>query len=305
VSLDAPSSLAAREKRCVITGTGGYVGSRIAQRFRNDGWQVVRLSRSAAAAPDVVSFQLGQEVSPSALAGASTLIHCAHDFRPSKWNDIHAVNVVGAERLFHAAKQAGVERAVFISSVSAFAGCRSLYGQAKLHVEEIARSIGGWVIRPGLVWGNRPGGLFGRVVRAVNRIPIVPLPAGGPQIQYLVNDADLSEIVCRAAGCAPRSPNAPVTVAHPRPWLFRDLVREVARVLDRRPLLFPVPWRTVWLPLRLGEAVGIPVGFNSDNLVSFVHQHPNPTFDAAEVFGIQCREFRLDSAWVSSLASAG
>jgi hypothetical protein len=61
---------------------------------------------------------------------------------------------------------AGVRRLVFISTISAFDGCRSFYGKGKLEVERITHSLGGWVIRPGLLYGEKPGGMLGRLVGA-------------------------------------------------------------------------------------------------------------------------------------------
>jgi nucleoside-diphosphate-sugar epimerase len=280
--------------RCLMTGATGYVGSRIEQKFRAEGWQVVRLGRAVTPSPDVIPFRLGDEIPQNRLAGFSTLVHCAYDFGPVSREKVQAVNVAGSERLLRCAQRAGVERLIFISSISAFQGCRSLYGQAKLQVEEVVRSMGGWIIRPGLVWGDMPGGLFGRLMRTVRLSPILPLPAGGPQIQYLVHDADLSEAVWGCVSRGSRSPYPPVTVAHPRPWQFRDLVREMSRVLNRRRLVVPIPWQLVWLGLSASDWLHLPLRFHGDNLVSFIYQDPRPRFNALETLGVSCREFTLD-----------
>jgi len=71
--------------------------------------------------------------------------------------------------------QAAVESIVVISSLSAFAGCRSLYGKAKLQIESLALSADAVVIRPGLVYGNDSGGMFGRLVRQVRGSRLLPV----------------------------------------------------------------------------------------------------------------------------------
>ena len=78
----------------------------------------------------------------------SALVHCAYDFKPLRWDEIRAVNVEGARKLFPAARAAGVEKIICISSISAYDGCRSLYGKAKLEIEKIALDNGALVIRP-------------------------------------------------------------------------------------------------------------------------------------------------------------
>jgi hypothetical protein len=76
-------------------------------------------------------------------------------------------------------------------ALSAFAGCRSLYGKAKMEIEAFARSSRGVVIRPGLVYSDNPGGMFGRLVRQVRSARFIPIIWGGRQTQYLLHDEDL------------------------------------------------------------------------------------------------------------------
>jgi nucleoside-diphosphate-sugar epimerase len=296
------SAPAVGAKRVAITGATGYVGGRLARRFLAEGWQVVRLGRTARRTDEEIPFRLGEDVDPEVLAGCTTLVHCAYDFAVSSPDAIHEVNVRGSERLLRAARDAGVERLIFISSVSAFEGCRSLYGQAKLRVEELVHSLGGWVIRPGLVWGENPGGLFGRLRQTVAWAPVVPIPAGGSLYQYLVHDADLGAAVWRCAASETAPNGIPVTVAHPRPWSLTQLVREVGRSLQKTRLVVPVPWQLVWLGLSTGEVLRLTTRFRADNLVSFVHQNPNPVFNAFDTLGVRCREFDMDRHIVSAEA---
>ena len=78
-----------------------------------------------------MQFKLGEPIDPQALKNCRALIHCAYDFSKVSWKDIYSTNVRGSELLLHAAQQAGVERLMFISTISAFTGCRSLYGKGE------------------------------------------------------------------------------------------------------------------------------------------------------------------------------
>lgn len=216
------------------------------------------------------------------------------------------MNVRGSELLLQAASKAGVRRFVFISSISAYDGCRSLYGRAKLEIERLTRAIGGWSIRPGLVYGDAPGAMFGRVVQKVQSSKFIPLPGGGCQRQYLVHDADLCAAVCRCLEDDRPACADPVTVAHAEAWTFREMLSEIASGLGRRIFFIPVPWRFVWAGLRIGEKLRLPLEFRSDSLVSLVHQNPKPVFNSVETLGIKCRPFefrRLALARPHALAS--
>ena len=90
------------------------------------------------------------------------LVHCSYDFQLHRWSDIHEQNVQGSIRLMRQAHEQGVTRIVFISTMSAFALCKSLYGRAKFEIEREAAALGAIVVRPGLIHGERPGGMVVR-----------------------------------------------------------------------------------------------------------------------------------------------
>ena len=182
------------------------------------------------------------------------------------------------EKLLAAARDAGVKSVVLISTVSAFAGCRSLYGQAKLQIEDAARAMGAFVLRPGLVYSDNPGGMFGRLVGQVRGARFVPILCGGRQTQYLVHDEDLGNLVeACLAGRVPAG-TEPITVAHEQGWELKEILTRIAQALGKKVSFVPVPWRLVWLALKSLELAGARPNFRSDSLISMVYQNPAPSF---------------------------
>ncbi len=278
---------------CLVSGSGGYLGSRVKAALQQRGWTVKELTRRPAPGSPAIRFRLGSEVPAVDLTGAKALVHCAYDFEQVSWSDIRAINVDGSEKLLRAAQQAGVEHLVLISSISAFEGCRSLYGKAKLEIEKIAHSLGAVVIRPGLIWGQRPGAMFGRLVNQVERSSVLPLFGGGSQIQYLVHDVDLSEVICRAAAGTISLPGAPITIAHEQPWTFRQILEEIGRAKGKRLRFVPAPWRLLWGTIKMAELCHLRLAFRSDSLLSLMYQNPDPAFGPKQQLGIACRAFQL------------
>ena len=279
-------------RRCLLSGASGYLGGRIKEKLITEGWQVIELSRNAKAGSNTILFQLGKPIDPESLRNCAALIHCAYDFTRIDWKDIYSVNVQGSEFLLRAAQQAGVKRLVFISTISAYDGCGSLYGKGKLEVERIAHSLGGWVIRPGLVHGDTPGGMLGRLVWSVKRSRIIPIPGKGTQLMYLAHEADIAESVLRCIGNEKRASQKPITVAHEQAWPFRSLLLAIGRAMHRNIVLLPIPWRLMWAALRFAEMLRIPIGFRSDSLISLINQNSKPTLNAFEVLGVRCRPFQ-------------
>ena len=244
---------------------------------------------------EAIAFHLGEPISPDALKGAKALVHCAYDFEARGWPEIEKRNVQGAAQLFEAAKAAGVEQIVCISTMSAFTGCKSLYGRAKLEIEVLASRGGALILRPGLIWGAGAGGMYGSLERQIAGGKILPL-IGGDQILYLIYQEDLCRVIHRYCAKEFTAPAAPVTAAHDQPWTFRAILEEIARGAGKRVRFLPIPWRAVWLVLKTAETCGLRLNFRSDSLVSLMNQNAHPDFSQGSKIGFAPRPFRASEA---------
>ena len=280
---------------CAITGSSGYVGGCVKNYFVARGWDVLELTRQPKPGAWAVAFQLGAEISPASLAGVTALVHCAYDFLPLRWREIRAVNVEGTRKILAAARAAGVGNILCLSSISAYDGCQSLYGRAKLEIETIALDHGALVIRPGLVYGSGPGGMFGKLAAQVRKSSVIPLIGDGSQIQFLVHHEDLAAFMERVAAGTIRPPARLLTAAHAQPWPFKQLLLEIARGLDKKVKFIPLPWRLVWAGLKSAEVCGLGLNFRSDSLVSLMRQNPAPDFSANAAAGLICRPFQVET----------
>ena len=79
--------------KCVVTGANGYVGSVITNYLCNHGIIVYefRHLRQKPPAPHtefIIPYSLEAEVDELFFKNIDMLVHCAYDFRLSKWEDI-------------------------------------------------------------------------------------------------------------------------------------------------------------------------------------------------------------------------
>ena len=284
------------QRKCLVTGARGYLGGCVKKRFAQAGWQVVDLVRSPAekelAQDSARRFALGEEPDAKLLSGAETLVHCAYDFSKRNWREIEAVNVTGTEKLFQKAREAGVEKLVFISSMSAFEGCQSNYGRSKLEVEKLLAHQDVLMLRPGLIWGDVPGGIFGNLVKQMGSSLPQPLPGGGWPVLYLAHEADLCEVILAHAKVGLPMGAGPITAANEEGWRFRDLLGELAKRQGKTARFIPVPWRPLWLGMRLLELLPVAARFRSDSLLSLMNQNLNPSFEQARKLGLKFRPFQ-------------
>jgi len=271
-------------KSCAVTGAGGYVGGCIAAALRRREVNVIELNRPA--------FQLQQPFSPAIFGGADALVHCAYDFAAAGREAIWKANVDGSIRLFEAAKSAGITRTIFISSMSAFTGCRSLYGQAKLAVEAQAPRLGLIIVRPGLVWGNAPRGMIGAMLKVCSLPLLTPLIGRGNQVSYLAHEDDLGDLFCALLGSANAPIARPILAAAEPGMTFRHVLEILSQAAGRRRKIFlPVPPIVVSAGLKTLETTGLRMRMRSDSLVGLLNPDPAPDFSATRQTGVKFRPF--------------
>ena len=252
-----------------IIGVAGYLGSRLADHFEGLGLTVAGSSRSASGASGrrVCHVELGEPVIPAIFEGSSVVIHAAHDLGRGAMDR----NIGGTRACLAAARAAGVQAQVFLSSYAARPDALSEYGRTKHRIEQTFLEGGETVLRPGLVVGN--GGLFGRQRRALLRTPVVPLVGdGNTPVALIALGHFLAAVEAVVLG---GKPGAYSLFYDERPTL-REFVRAVRRHAGHRSMLLPVPARLAIAVLRGARALGIRVPADPDQIASLQSNRTSP-----------------------------
>lgn len=160
----------------VVTGAGGFIGSAVCRRLVEDGRTVKGVDASAlaadrivaAGAEPVIADVTDAEAMRTALRGASAVIHTAAIVSDAGTMADHVqVNVGGTATVLGAAADAGVARALHLSSVVVYGfrdpsaqtedahlrNCGVPYIDTKSAADRVARGRGAVVVRPGDVYG--------------------------------------------------------------------------------------------------------------------------------------------------------
>ena len=206
-------------------------------------------------------------------------------------SELASFNINGTLKLFEEAKKSSV-KIIFISSISAFEQAKTIYGLSKLEIERWVLQNNGVVIRPGLVWGDRDGGMMGTLKKVINKTKIVPIP-GARQLFFTCHIEDLTALVI--AICNNRfglEDRQIITAAAKDPTSFVNIMRTIGLHMGKKKVwCIPIPWRPLYWGLCLIERLGIKMRLRSDSLLSMMNMNETPDLSWITQHKIHIRAF--------------
>lgn len=240
--------------RIVITGATGYIGNRLTSLAIERGLDVVMASRQhmARSRTSWLHFDLASSEVINLPAGTDVVVHLAANTTVGNALDEYG-EVVAAQRLIKATEKAGAEF-LFVSSQTARVDAPTAYGRIKWRIEQDVLAVGGCVVRPGLVYGGELRGLYGTLVKLVQKMPLLPAFLPAPKVQPIHVD-DLAEGLLRVAERSDLKSGV-YYLASPVPISFTGFLAEIAKTRLRcRRVFVPVPVVFINLVVALlGEA---------------------------------------------------
>lgn len=226
--------------KIVITGATGYIGTRLTVLATKRGYDVIGASRQqpASCIASWLHYDLASNEAVVLPVGTDVVVHLAANTVATNPLD-NDVEVAAAQGLIKSAQKVGA-RFIFVSSQTARADAPTPYGRTKWSIEQAVLTAGGWVIRPGQVYGGELRGLYGTLVMAVQKLPLLPAFIPSPKVQPIHVD-DLAEGLLRIA----ERDDAKLGVyclAAPMPISFSTFLTEIAKSRLRCKRVFvPVP----------------------------------------------------------------
>ncbi len=188
----------------LVTGITGYVGSRLVGRLQAGGHEVRGFARGPVPPELDVPVVRGDAVSGVGLARALRGIEVAyfliHSMERSAGDGFGVRERTAAENFARAAQAAGAQRVVYLGGLKPTGGPASDHLASRLAVEEVLRSAApcSVALRASIVIGarSRP---FRFLVRLVERLPVLAVPAWRTRRTQPIDERDLIELLARAA----------------------------------------------------------------------------------------------------------
>ena len=232
----------------LVTGASGFIGGALVSRLAADGHSVRALARhpETVAVHPRVQTVAGDLLDPASLEraaqGMDAIVHLACATGVADEAQVRRVNVGGTRSLLDAAQRHHVRRFVFVSTISATRQRMGPYGRTKREGEAMVAHAGlEWVtVRPSLVYGSAPVGLFATLAGYLRSLPVVPVIGNGRIELDPIHVDDVCEVL---AQCVTRPDVVGKTydLLGPDRVTFDEFLSRLARELKIRKPVVHIP----------------------------------------------------------------
>ncbi|HEY7899392.1 MAG TPA: NAD(P)H-binding protein [Gemmatimonadaceae bacterium] len=196
-------------RRVVVTGAAGFVGSHACRVLAASGWRVLALVRNAAKAAERlahlhVDIRVGDLLDSaylrSSMDGANAVVHLAAVAIERDGDSYESANVGTTRAVIDAALAARVDRFIYMSQNGSDSASPHRFLRSKGVAQDLVTSstLGWTVLRPSVIFG--PEDEFVNVLARLIRLTplILPLPARGLALFQPIAVDDIAAVIARA-----------------------------------------------------------------------------------------------------------
>jgi uncharacterized protein YbjT (DUF2867 family) len=281
----------------LVTGASGYVGGRLVEELSKRGRRVRALARdpSKASQPSAVEVRGGDAVSGrglrEALDGCRTAYYLIHSMGRGSDEEFARRDREAAVNFGEAAREAGVERVVYLGGLGPTGPDASEHLRSRHEVAELLRQRVPELtyVRAAMIIG-RGSASFEMLRHLVTRLPVMITPRW---VDTRSQPVAIDDVVAALADVAELE-DAPeeVQLGGPEAMTYREMMARAARVLGRRPpAIIKVPvltprlssyWVTLVTPVESGLVRPLVDGLKSEMVVE--HAPPAPINERPQSF---------------------
>ena len=232
-------------KLVTIFGGSGFLGRYVAQALLNEGARIRVACRNVGGANHIkplgnvgqVQLMAADVRKPDSVAravmDADAVINLVGSF-----DNMDAVQNIGAGIVARAAAAAGVKALVHVSAIGADTHSEAVYGQSKAGGETAVRAAfpSAVILRPSIVFG-REDQFINRFAGMIRSLPVIPVIGAGTKFQPVI----VGDVAKAIATAVAHQDGSTLELGGPEIFSMMALNRWIAKAIGRDPIFVEVP----------------------------------------------------------------
>jgi uncharacterized protein YbjT (DUF2867 family) len=228
-----------------VTGAFGYSGKYIAKKLIDEGHRVITITNSLGRKNpfgdkiQVYPFDFGEPAKLQETLQGISVLYNTYWVRFNHKTFTHADAVQNTEKMFKAAKGAGVKRIVHISitNPSLDSSLEYFSGKARLEKSLIESGISYAILRPTVLFGKEDI-LVNNIAWGLRYLPVFGVFGDG---EYKLQPIYVEDLANLAIDYGKKEDNSIIDAIGPETFSYRDLVKTVSDIIGKRRPIVSVP----------------------------------------------------------------
>ena len=261
-----------------VTGGTGFTGSHVVPLLLKNGHRVRCLyrpgsERSVLPQPEI-EWALGDISDPQALSaslrGMDALLNIA------------SLGFGHADSILRAAKDAGIQRAIFVSTTAIFTQLNAKSKTVRLAAEKAIESSGlqYTILRPTMIYGSPRDRNMWRLIRFMRRSPVIPVFGDGNYLQQPIYVGDVAQAMLNCL-CNDQTIGKRYNIAGRSPLTYNQVIDTIAGLMNKRIWKPHIPSAPVVSLLKFFERVHIPFPIKAEQVMR-LNEDKNFSYEEAQ-----------------------
>ena len=261
-----------------VTSGTGFTGSYVVRLLLKTGVQVRCLYRpgsdcSVLPQPEI-EWVLGDVADSQALSasmrGIDALVNIA------------SLGFGHVDSILRAAKDAGIQRAVFVSTTAIFTQLNAKSKSVRLVAEQAIETSGlqYTILRPTMIYGSPRDRNMWRLIRFMRYSPIVPVFGDGNYLQQPVYVVDVAQAIVSCL-CSDQTIGKSYNIAGKYQLTYNQVIDTVARQMNKRIGKVHIPSMPVVSLLKLFERLHLPFPIKAEQVMR-LNENKNFSYEEAQ-----------------------
>ncbi len=206
--------------------------------------------------------------------------------------NVASIGFGAAPAVVEACQVAGVQRAVFVSTTAIFtqlnAGSKAVRQAAESAIT--SSDLDTTILRPTMIYGTPGDRNMIRLVRWLDRYPLLPVFGNGRSLQQPVHVSDVAWALVQVLESS-EAIGRQFNLSGLEALSFNEVVRITAKLLGRRVHRFHIPSEPMVALLQFAESINIKLPIKSEQILRLNEDKSFSHLEAKKIFGYRPKSF--------------
>ncbi|MCW6038012.1 NAD-dependent epimerase/dehydratase family protein [Spirulina subsalsa FACHB-351] len=272
----------------LLTGATGFTGSFVCQKLIQEQIKFDCLIRHSSDSRKLMD--LGLNCVEADLNDLDSLKRTLPNYKILV--NVASIGFGAAPTIVQACEESGIERAIFISTTAIFTHLNASSKTIRLAAEQSIKnsSLKYTILRPTMIYGTPEDRNMIRLLRFLQKSPIIPIFGSGEFLQQPVHVEDVAWAITKVINC-PETYRKEYNISGKTPLTYNQVIEIASEALGKKTIKVHIPVSLATHCIKTIQSLGLKFPITEEQILR-LNEHKNFDYSlASEDFGYSPRSF--------------